>query len=380
MPVSESRVLILMSRTGGGHLASARALAAEFERQRPGVAVEIVDALIDHLVYPINRLPGSYDFLVNRTPWLWELLWQQTRWTRLTDPVSRAVRVLSRPRIKRLLAASAPDLVVSVHPLVNALVAPVLADVAPATPFATVVTDLGSFHPTWFNGGTKVLFVPTEEAAEIALRTGRPRASVHVCGLPVRAEFAEPPASRTAARAAFGLRPDLPAVLVMGGGDGIGPVGAIVRACAAALGRDGRGQIAVVCGRNGRLKAELDAVQWPAPVAVLGFVDRMAELMHACDLLVTKAGPGTIAEATICGLPILFSGFIPGQEEGNVDYVVARGGGRFIRQPEAIAEAVVSLFGPDRAALAVMAESSRALGRPHATTEIVARLSGLLKA
>ncbi|NJL08636.1 MAG: glycosyltransferase, partial [Methylacidiphilales bacterium] len=144
--------------------------------------------------------------------------------------------------------------------------------------------------------------------------------------------------------------------------------------------RDGRGQVAVVCGRNARLKTELEAARWPVPVAVLGFVDQMAELMHACDLLVTKAGPGTIAEATICGLPILFSGFIPGQEEGNVDYVVAHGGGRFIRQPAAIAEAVVALFGPDRAALAAMAESSRALGHPHATAEIVRRLTGLLKA
>ncbi|ALK08742.1 MGDG synthase family glycosyltransferase [Blastochloris viridis] len=379
MSGSQSRVLILMSRTGGGHLASARALAAEFERQRPGTAVEIVDVLIDHLIYPINRLPGSYDLLVNHAPWLWKLLWQRTSWPQLTRLLSRAVRVMSRPRIRRMLTAAAPDLVVSVHPLVNALVAPVLADVAPATPFATVVTDLGSIHPTWFDGATTALFVPTERAAAAAVKAGRPRATIHACGLPVRATFAEAPSDRAEARAAFGMVPNLPAVLVMGGGDGIGPVGDIVRALAGALGQ-GRalGQVVVVCGRNSKLKNELAADTWPAPVTVLGFVDQMAELMHASDLLVTKAGPGTIAEATICGLPILFSGFIPGQEEGNVDYVVDHGGGLFVKDPAVIARTVVALFGAERARLAAMAAKSRALGHPRATEEIVGTLCGLL--
>ncbi|NJL50920.1 MAG: glycosyltransferase [Blastochloris sp.] len=152
-----------------------------------------------------------------------------------------------------------------------------------------------------------------------------------------------------------------------------------MRALAEALARDkDRGQIVVVCGHNSRLKHELDAVDWPVPVVVLGFVDRMAELMHASDLLITKAGPGTIAEATVCGLPMLLSGFIPGQEEGNVDFVVEHGAGLFLKAPARLAEAAVALFGPDRAKLAKMAARSRALGHPHATEKIVRELGRLL--
>ncbi len=60
----------------------------------------------------------------------------------------------------------------------------------------------------------------------------------------------------------------------------------------------------------------------PAHPAPQGFVNNMEEWMHASDVIITKAGPGTIAESFICGLPVLLNGFIPGQEEGNIEYVV----------------------------------------------------------
>ena len=56
-----------------------------------------------------------------------------------------------------------------------------------------------------------------------------------------------------------------------------------------------------------------------------GFVNNMAEFMSACDCVITKAGPGTIAEALICGMPILLNGYIPCQEEGNVSFVLENG-------------------------------------------------------
>lgn len=53
-----------------------------------------------------------------------------------------------------------------------------------------------------------------------------------------------------------------------------------------------------------------------------GFVHNMPEWMSASDMIITKAGPGTIAESLICGLPVLLNAFIPCQEEGNVTYVL----------------------------------------------------------
>jgi 1,2-diacylglycerol 3-beta-galactosyltransferase len=57
-------------------------------------------------------------------------------------------------------------------------------------------------------------------------------------------------------------------------------------------------------------------------VLVRGFVDNMEEWMGASDMIITKAGPGTIAESFICGLPVLLNTFVPCQEEGNIKYVI----------------------------------------------------------
>lgn len=74
-------------------------------------------------------------------------------------------------------------------------------------------------------------------------------------------------------------------------------------------------QVVVICGRNKKLYDSLSQAQWPngAKVIALGFVDNMHEWMNACDTIITKAGPGTIAEALICGLPILLNGNVPCQ-------------------------------------------------------------------
>jgi 1,2-diacylglycerol 3-beta-galactosyltransferase len=110
---------------------------------------------------------------------------------------------------------------------------------------------------------------------------------------------------------------ELPAVLLMGGGEGMGPVETTARALGEALydANTGKpiGQLVVVCGRNKNLVRKLQQVKWKIPIQVQGFVTNMSEWMAACDCMITKAGPGTIAEAMIRGLPMLLFDFIAGQ-------------------------------------------------------------------
>ena len=165
---------------------------------------------------------------------------------------------------------------------------------------------------------------------------------------------------------------------------GIGPVERIAAELSKALapaGADGaaRGQMVIICGRNRDLEGRLAAQTWPLPVTVRGFVDDMPDWMAACDCIVTKAGPGTIAEALISGLPIVLSGFIPGQEEGNIPYVVDGGVGEFTTDPATIAGIVARWFGPERERLASMAAKARSLGHPQATFDIVKSIRGLLE-
>ena len=102
----------------------------------------------------------------------------------------------------------------------------------------------------------------------------------------------------------------------------------------------------VVCGKNAQVKKELEERNWPDNVkpTILGFVDNMDEWMAAADCIVTKAGPGTIAEAATRGLPCLLSSHLPGQEAGNVKFVVEGGFGAFVKKPAKIGATIAQWF------------------------------------
>ena len=72
-----------------------------------------------------------------------------------------------------------------------------------------------------------------------------------VHGLPIRPAFSQAPPPRSKLRRQLGLRAELPAVLLVGGGEGMGPVEKTVSSIARAVGP--RVQLVVICGRNERL-------------------------------------------------------------------------------------------------------------------------------
>jgi 1,2-diacylglycerol 3-beta-galactosyltransferase len=178
-------------------------------------------------------------------------------------PLATATAAVVGARIGAAYAAYDPDLVVSVHPLMQhvplrVLRARVRAGLqAAATAFATVVTDLTTCHNTWFHAGVDRCYVATEETRAQALALGLAEAQVRLFGLPIRPAFARrfPPKRRL--RGALGMHPAAPAVLLVGGGEGMGPVEATVEALAARVGAGC--QLVVVCGRNQGLVDRLNA-------------------------------------------------------------------------------------------------------------------------
>jgi 1,2-diacylglycerol 3-beta-galactosyltransferase len=191
----------------------------------------------------------------------------------------------------------------------------------------TVITDLVDFHRGWTFSQADLVIAPTELARKVALRRRVPPDRVKLLGLPVDLRFRPPaPGEKRALRRRFGLDERRFTVLVMGGGAGVGHLERQVRALAW---EPYQWQLVVVCGRNEKLRRRLAELRFSTPTLILGFVDYMPELMRACDIVVTKAGPGAIAEALATSLPLIITGFLPGQESPNVDFVVESGIGAF---------------------------------------------------
>ncbi|GJN33962.1 hypothetical protein PR202_gb22593 [Eleusine coracana subsp. coracana] len=401
------KVLILMSDTGGGHRASAEAIKAAFMQEfGDDYQVFVTDLWTDHTPWPFNQLPRSYSFLVKHGP-LWKMTYYGT-----------APRVVHQPHfaatstfIARLLILSPiffipsnikystyicrevakglmkyqPDVIISVHPLMQHVPLRILRSkgLLDKIPFTTVITDLSTCHPTWFHKLVTRCYCPSTEVEKRALKAGLKPSQIKVYGLPVRPSFVKPVPPKDELRRELGMDEDLPAVLLMGGGEGMGPIEATAKALSDSLYDESSGepigQILIICGRNKKLVNRLQSINWKVPVQVKGFVTKMEECMGACNCIITKAGPGTIAEAMIRGLPIILNDYIAGQEAGNVPYVVENGCGKFSKSPKQIAKIVAGWFGPRSEELQVMSRNCLKLARPGAVFKIVHDLHELVR-
>ena len=366
-----------MSKTGDGHRASAEALRSGFEHSFPDrFNIDVID-VAEHLPWPFSQLPKGYGPLTNRLPAAWHWLWKAS-----ASPT--AVRALAMPaawRLRDVLTRTIdgynPEIIISVHPMLQHVVLDALAHTERKIRFFTVVTDLVTAHPAWYHADADLCFVASSEARRRALKWGVPAARIRQFGLPIRSDFIGQAPDRLDVRRNLGLHPTLPLVLIAGGGEGFGPIFDIAASLADEMAGESspRGQLAIVCGRNRRLRRQLCGHCWPVPVRVLGYVENMPQWMSASDCMVTKAGPGAIAEALACGLPMVVSGYIPGQEEGNVDFVVENGVGRYASHPRQIAAIVGRWLDPGCVEVRQIAANALQLARPHATCQIVEEIA-----
>lgn len=371
------RICILTADSGGGHRAATRSLT---EALTGRARVSDLSLLDDHTPFPINTLSEVYGPSVNFAPNVYHLLYQAIASRRRIVALERAAYPLVQRRIAKALADEQPDLWISVHPLQVDVPIWNLRQMGSRAPFVTVVTDPVTPHPAWFCPDTDLCVVATEAAREVALACGVPPQRVQVIGLPIRRAFEEPRTETKAeTRARLGLDPDCPLVLMTGGGAGIGRLLPIARAVTARLGQSAtRAQIAIIAGRNRTLQEQVQSQRWPIPLTALGYVENMADWLAAADLLISKAGPGTLAEAACLGIPVLITDYVPGQEDGNVAWVEQHGAGVYETDPDRIAALVTEWLQPGHTALAAMAAQARAIARPQAAAKIADAALALL--
>jgi len=330
---------------------------------------------------PFKFAPEIYPRWVNSAPRLWHLGYWLTNTRRGSKWVVNFFGLMWRRGIKRLLAEHPADLVLVVHSIVSRPVIKALYEAETDTrpPIVTVVTDLVSTHAFWFDPLVDRCLLPTQPAMKNALHFGLSPEQIRLTGLPVHPKFMDGLVSQQQARAELGLDAELPTVLLVSGGEGMGPVFDIAAAINA---QSLNCQLVIIAGRNDSLRQRLEAHNWNQPTHIYGFVDNMPTLMAAADFLVTKAGPATITEACIAGLPIIICGAVPGQEAGNIDLVVQNDAGVYAPQPQQVAAAVAewlsqmsqspdALMSQSPDALQKRGERAKTLARPQAVWDIV---------
>jgi len=368
------RILIATVTAGAGHVAAAAALEEAWRAEHSQDVVERIDLV--KFFSPLHRkvVSDGYVKLVERAPELWGMVFKKTDDPKLARRLNRIKRLFpsnSRGRFERYLKHFNPDAVLCTHysPLetlgqMKIKRSPKHSETRNSAPFVvSVITDFEA-HALWMSHCVDLYCVAAEETKARLVARGATAENIVATGIPISARFSAN-SDRNSARKTLGLRDDLPIMLVLSGGFGMGPVAEIL----AELDKVAQQfQTVVVTGRNEELRRELAAADRKHPTHVLGFASNMHELMAIADLVITKPGGLTSSEALAMGKPLFILNPIPGQEAANSDFLLERGAAVKVNRVEDLPYRIERLLGTPK--LAEMERAAKALGRPNAAKVI----------
>ena len=366
-------ILFLFSDTGGGHRSAAEAIIEALDLEYgDGVTTEMLDFFKSHAPLPLNKMPDWYPDMV-KAPYLWGLSFKMSDGRRRARAITTSMWPYVGRAVRRIVKEHPADMVVTVHPLATTVFLKALGRNRP--PFIIVVTDMVTTHALWYDQRADLILVPTEMARQRAVAYEMDPARVRVVGQPVAERYCLPVGDKEALREKLGWEQDKTIILLVGGGEGMGPLGKTAREIAVS-GLDIA--LVIVCGRNQRLKEHLESLDWPVPVHIYGFTRELPDFMRAADVLVTKAGPGTIAESLNAYLPMILYARLPGQEDGNVAFVVEEKVGVWAPQPDLVVQTLREWVHKPEIRLRYV-ENCRRAARPDASRQIARAIGETLE-
>jgi UDP-N-acetylglucosamine:LPS N-acetylglucosamine transferase len=377
-------VFLLTVDAGGGHRAAANALLAAREQRRCRWRFRVAN--LQEVLAPLDvvkrttgvSLEEGYNLLLRR------------RWTLLLAPLLRVLHVAIAARRRSLvdafarhLSARPPAVVLSVVPNFNGVVRDAVQKACPGVPVVVLLTDFADLPPAfWMEPGLDRVIVATDRAETQARAMGLGRDQIaRVSGMVLHPRFldAGDPGLRLRVRDELGIGPVEPAILLLFGGKGSPDMEPLARSL---LERSRAWHVLALCGDNPALLARLDSLSTQAGggrLRAFGFTNRVADYMAAADLLVTKPGPGSLAEAFQARLPVVVTRnrhTIP-QERFNTELVAEGRLGVVVANRRQIPGVVAGLLAsPDE--LARLRTSLAALPQNQAVYEVIDLITGIV--
>lgn len=366
----QPRILILHATAGAGHKRAAEALAAAAKIQTPDSEVVVRDIL--DFTAPIFKktYAEGYLNLVRTIPELWGYLYTRAD-KKATKPNEAKIRTvfnkLNTLTFTKYFKELQPDAVICTHFMPLEILSAAIEEGKTSVPLYCVVTDF-AVHSLWLMKNVERYYVANEESKRYLVRHGQFGESVECTGIPIDPIFSKSLASEEA-KALLGLDRNLPAVLILGGGFGVGPTAQLLRSFEH-IGPDC--QIMVVAGKNQDMQREAEAIgkTLRIPVKVFGFVNNIHELMDAADLIISKPGGLTTCEVLAKHKPLVIIDPIPGQEQRNCEYLLEIGAAVRLYDIDDAPYKIEELL-DDKTRMRQMAANAEKAARPRAAFDIL---------
>jgi len=357
------KILIFTAGFGEGHNTAARNIRDALEHIAPDEAkVEVLD-LFDSCYGKLNDFfRKAYIAAINRTPRVWGKIYDVIDGTQLVES-----NMLIFAKMKRAMAdflnRLEPDAVVSTYPIYNYLIDSIHSD-GRSRNFSqiTVVTDSITVNSVWYRSSSDYFLVANDDTAAALRSGGIPEDQIRIFGFPVTYRFAEMVDNRYSETDKGPRR----VLYLINSGKKEAPK--LVRR----LSQRSDIRLTILVGRDSTLRKEIEVEIESAAnqVEILGWSNRMPELLTGHHLVITKAGGATIQEAIAARIPVIISQVVPGQEEGNARLILENECGCLAPNPQAILSALDSAFAKNELGLKQWTANVAKLSKPDASLQI----------
>lgn len=372
------KVLILYASYGGGHFQAAKSIQKYINENYKEVTAESVDCM-KYINNALEKLTtGAYREMAKKMPSLWGKIYMNSQKGALGHLSSRANKFMAI-KLKNLIKEKNPDIIISTHPFSSQMVSYLKRKGKINPILATIMTDFAS-HEQWLVGHeyTEFFFVSNENMRKELCDYRIDNNKIHVTGIPMSDRFFED-FHKDEIYKMFELNPNQKVILFFGGGEfGLGK-DRTIQILRSFIINVPDYQIVAISGKNEKMKEafeytvkELNAKD---RVRILGFTDKVPELMSISYLVVTKPGGLTSTESLASHLPMVIINPIPGQEEQNAEFLENHGVGIWIRKSDSPDELIQKLFESEDK-IEKMRQATKPLAKTHSTKNICETIIG----
>jgi len=366
--MQKKRCLIITSDAGFGHRSAALSVAKALEVLYPGQVEILVTNPIQESNTPTVMKPieKGYDRSVRFSPGLYRLSYEVSDSRLVSEVVEGALALMLQRIMADTIREFKPDVILNTNEMFNTPIGRVLQETGARTPSFTVVTDLADVHSLWFSPEPDRFFIANEWVKVKALESGVPEGKLVTSGIPVSPDFSLNQVEKQALRGSLGLDPHRLTLLFVGSNrvSNLQDYLQVLESFPTPV------QAVVIAGGNDELYKKLVDSHFDFPVEVRNFEKNVPQWMMASDILVTKAGGLIVSEGLAAGLPILLIDYLPGQEEGNVRFLLSHQAGALVQNVGEFRAMIDYWLQEDASRLSQVARASAALGHPEAAMTV----------
>ena len=358
------KVLLLFISEHSGHHCASRAIEKALHDLDPEVETLNINSF--NYTNPILErvINRAYMSVVKRTPELWDYLYDNPKVLKQTQSLRDMIHKFNTGKLKTLLDDFKPSAIVCTQAFPCGMVADYKKTFGLKMPLVGVLTDYAP-HSYWIYNDVDHYIVTSEDTGSKFAANGIDPSKIKVYGIPIDTKFRNS-FDKNMLMEKLGLDKTKPRLLVMGGTQGLGPIKELIRL----LDRSKLNiQLVIACGTNKRLYKWLAPRRYQKKVVVLPYASNIDELMQVSDIILTKPGGITTAEALAKGLAMLIVNPLPGQEAMNTKFLLKEGVAVKAENPEDV-EILLEELLENKSKLRAMSEKARALAKPDSSERI----------